>query len=317
MLTIGQREHAGNNSPGGKPIIGGGAARRRARPVFLAALRSLAGCAALFAVSTGAGAEDKTGATGGGAPAFWDFNRVLEKPDLSAVRQIRFLTEDDYPPFNYQGPDGQLAGFNVDLARALCTEIEAACTIQRRQWDLLIPALDDNSGDAVIASLAINPETRKKVDFTAPYLLTPARFAMRKDSTLPDVAPGTLGDRRIAVVRGSRHEAFLAAFYPNVARVAFDNPTLARNALRAGHVQAHFGDATTLAYWLNGADAAGCCEFRGGPFVDPRFFGDGVGVAVKRGNIGLRRALDYALARLARRGVFTELYLKYFPIGPF
>jgi polar amino acid transport system substrate-binding protein len=317
MLTIGQREHAGNNSPGGKPVIGAGAGRRRARPVFMLAFRWLACFAMLLAVSTVAAAEDRTGASGDGAPGFWDPNRQLEKPDLSAVRQIRFLTEDDYPPFNYRGPDSRLAGFNVELARALCAEIEASCTIQRRQWDMLIPALDDNSGDAVIASLAINPETRKKVDFTAPYFLAPARFAMRRDSTLADVEPGTLGDRRIAVVRGSRHEAFLAAFYPNVARVAFDNPTLARNALKAGHVQAHFGDATTLAYWLNGSDAAGCCEFRGGPFIDPRFFGDGTGVAVKKGNVALRRALDYALARLARRGAFAELYLKYFPIGPF
>ena len=57
--------------------------------------------------------------------------------------------------------------------------------------------------------------------------------------------------------------------------------------------------------------------FRGGPFIDPRFFGEGVGIAVKTGNVALRRALDYALARLARHGIYGELYLKYFPIGPF
>ena len=250
-------------------------------------------------------------------PSFWDPNKMPEKPDLASIRQIRFLTEDDYPPFNFQGPDGQLAGFNVDLARAICAELAVPCTIQRRSWDLLIPSLDDNSGDAVIASLAINDDTRKQVDFTAPYFQAPGRFVLRKDSLLKDIAPATLGDRSVSVVAGSRHEAFLTAFYPKLTRVTFETPALARTAVKAGRVQMHFGDATTLSYWLNGSEAGGCCEFRGGAFTDPRFFGDGVGVAVKKGNVALRRALDYALARLARRGVYGELYLKYFPIGPF
>lgn len=250
-------------------------------------------------------------------PSFWDATRTLEKPDLSGLRQIRFLTEDDYPPFNFLLADGQVAGFNVDLARAICAELELVCTIQRRSWDLLIPALNDNSGDAIIASLAINDDTRKQVDFTAPYLLTPGRFAMRADTTLKNASPATLGDRPVAVVSGSRHEAFLKAFYPNVTLVAFETPGLARNALKNGRVQALFGDSITLSYWLNGADAGGCCAFKDGPFTDPRYFGDGVGIAVKTGNTQLRRALDYALARLARRGIFGEIYLKYFPVGPF
>ncbi|MBM3562505.1 MAG: transporter substrate-binding domain-containing protein [Alphaproteobacteria bacterium] len=251
------------------------------------------------------------------APSFWDPNRSPEKPDLSGLRQIRFLTEDDYPPFNFLLPDGQVAGFNVDLARAICVELDVACTIQRRRWDLLVPALNDNSGDAVIASLAINDETRKQVDFSGPYMMTPGRFVMQADTTLKSASPSAFADRPIAVVAGSRHEAFLKAFYPQSKLVTFETPALARNALKNGHVQGLFGDAISLSYWLNGAEAAGCCVFRDGPFTDPKYFGEGVGIAVKKGNAPLRRALDYALARLAQRGVFAELYLKYFPVGPF
>ena len=53
-------------------------------------------------------------------PGFWDPRRRPERPDLSRLTVIRFLTETDYPPFNFTGPDGNPAGFNVDLARALC-----------------------------------------------------------------------------------------------------------------------------------------------------------------------------------------------------
>lgn len=251
------------------------------------------------------------------APSFWDPNRAPEKPDLSGLRKIRFLTEDDYPPFNFLLADGQIAGFNVDLARAICVELDIVCTIQRRRWELLVPALNDNGGDAIIASLAINDNTRKEADFTAPYLLTPGRFAMMADTTLKSASPAALGDRPVAVVAGSRHEAFLKAFYPQATLVSFETPALARDALKKGRVQAVFGDAISLSYWLNGAEAGGCCVFKDGPFIDPKFFGEGVGIAVKKGNAPLRRALDYALARLAQRGVFGELYLKYFPVGPF
>src|ERR1044071_1724799 len=63
-------------------------------------------------------------------PSFWDPRRRVERPDLSRINGIRFLTEFDYPPFNYTGADGQLAGFNIDLARLICAEIKITCTVQ-------------------------------------------------------------------------------------------------------------------------------------------------------------------------------------------
>jgi polar amino acid transport system substrate-binding protein len=76
-------------------------------------------------------------------PGFWDPRRRPERPDLSRVTLIRFLTENDYPPFNYAGPDGNPAGFNVDLARMICEELKIACTIQMRRFDTLIDSLSE------------------------------------------------------------------------------------------------------------------------------------------------------------------------------
>jgi polar amino acid transport system substrate-binding protein len=279
--------------------------RRAARIALVLA----AGC-----VAAPAGAAE-TGAAA--APSFWDPGRKLEKPDLGAIKQIRFLTEDDYPPFHFMLSDGAIAGFNVDLARAICEELELACTIQRRRWDTLIAALDDNSGDAAIASLAITAQARAKADFTAPYYTTPGRFVVRKDSLLPSSAPAALADRTIAVAADSAHEAFLQKFFPASNLVPYPTAQQARAALKEGRAHAMFGDAISLAFWLNGADAADCCMFKDGPYFDPTFFGDGVGIAVKKNNVALRRALDYALARVAQKGVYSEIYLKYFPVGPY
>src|SRR3954452_10461090 len=93
-------------------------------------------------------------------PGFWDPRRRPEKPDLSRISVIRFLTEVDYPPFNYAGADGNPQGFNIDLARLLCEELKVGCTVQQRRYETLLRSLNENRGDAVIASLTATPETR-------------------------------------------------------------------------------------------------------------------------------------------------------------
>ncbi len=251
-------------------------------------------------------------------PSFWDPARRPQRPDTSGLHIIRFLTEDEYPPFDFITPEGALVGFNVDLARAICEELKVACTIQARRWDNLLDALDQNQGDAIVASLAINAQNRARVAFTAPYYVTPGRFVIRTAAALPgQPTPETLAGRKVAVVGNSAHEAYLRLFFPRVDLAAYESVEAARAALAAGDVDALFADAIGSAIWLNGASSANCCAFFGGPFVDRAFFGEGVGIATAKANTPLRRALDYALAELARRGVYAELYLKYFPIGPF
>lgn len=234
---------------------------------------------------------------------------------MTDLRSIRFLTEDDYPPFHFALPGGALAGFDVDLARAICEELKIACTIQARRFDTLIGALDENQGDAIIASLRIDAQARAKLDFSAPYYATPARFVTRTATQLAEATPESLRGKTIGVEAHSAHEAFLETFFPNAARKPYDSQKALRDALVKGEIDVLFGDGVSLSFWLQGEDAHGCCAFRGGPFIDSRFFGEGVGIAVKKGNPRLRQALDYALGALAAKGAYTDLYLKYFPLG--
>jgi polar amino acid transport system substrate-binding protein len=250
-------------------------------------------------------------------PSFWDPRRRPERPDLTRLNGIRFLTEVDYPPFNYAGPDGEPVGFNVDLARALCAEIKVPCTIQARRFDTLLDALATNGGDAIIASLAETPALRQRVDFSDPYYRMPARFVSRKDVEVDSVAPQALEGRKVAVVAGTAHEAYLRALFTEVEVVPFQNSEDARASLRRGETDLLFGDGITLSFWLNGTDSAGCCVFRGGPFLESRFFGEGIGIAVRRGNTVLRQAFNWALFRLWEQGKYAELWLRYFPISPF
>jgi polar amino acid transport system substrate-binding protein len=250
-------------------------------------------------------------------PGFWDPKRRPERPDISRITVIRFLTEVDYPPFNYAGSDGAPTGFNVDLARMICEELKVQCTVQMRRFDTLITSLAENRGDAVMASIAVTPDMRRLADFTDPCYRTPARFVTRRDAPMSDVRPERLEGKEIAVVAGTAHEAFLKSLFTEADLRSYPSNEQAREALRRGDVDLLFGDAISLAFWLNGTDSQNCCVFRGGPFVESRYFGEGIGIAVKRGNDTLRLALNWALFRLWERGRFSDLWLRYFPISPF
>ena len=254
-------------------------------------------------------------ADGAPIPNFWDPQHRVDRPETASFRVIRFVTEDDYPPFGFALPDGTLSGFNVDLARALCEELRVQCTVQARRWDTMFETIEQSRADAAIASIAMTPANRARVDFTAPYYKTPARFVARAAVVLPDTSPEALAGKTVGVVARSAHEAYLRAFFPRVTVRVYDNALALRSALKRNEVEIAFGDGVAFALWLNGTDASGCCAFRGGPYTESRFFGEGVGIALRKDNQAMKRALDYALKRVSERGIYADLYLKYFPVG--
>lgn len=226
---------------------------------------------------------------------------------------IRFLTEGDYPPFNYLDEDGVLNGFNVDLARAICNEIGVACDIKVRPWDELLLALKRGDADAVVAGHTVTPDALAQVAFTDRYFHTPGRFAAKSETQATDINPEALDGRSIAVARGSPHEAFLKTFFRDSRIVPFETPDLAREALLQGKTDYVFDDGIGLAFWINGTLSRRCCELRGGPYFEPRYFGDGLAIAVPRNDPQIKALINAALHKIRATGRFDELVSRYFP----
>lgn len=231
-----------------------------------------------------------------------------------AVRTvIRFLTSDDYPPFNYLDEEGTLTGFNIDVARAICLALDVTCDIRPLPFDELMPTLQRGGADAVIASHAITARTLEQAEFSDRYYFTPARFTARKAAETLDISPIGLEGVRVGVVKDSAHEAYMNQYFRDCVIVPFESLAAAQAALTKDEVALLFADGVTQVFWLNGASSASCCEFRGGPFFDERYFGSGVGVAVRKDDLKMRRELNKALAQLRKNGRFEELQLRYFP----
>lgn len=252
-------------------------------------------------------------------PVLWDAKERLPKPDLSAIATLRFLTTTDFPPFNFLDAAGRLSGFHVDLARAICAKlgIPEKCQIQALPWSELQGALEKDEGDAILAGMAATQESRARYAFSRSYLQFPARFVMRKANAVTEPVLEKLRGKRVGVVAGSAHERMLRDYFGKLDIVSFPGTEELHVAIKDGAVDAGFGDGMRFAFWLAGADSAGCCRFAGGPYLAPEYLGTGMAIATRPANPVLVAAFDYALQEISKDGTFAELYLRYFPVSFF
>ena len=126
----------------------------------------------------------------------------------ASADKVKVGIEAAYPPFSAVSADGTFVGFDIDIANALCEEMGAECTLVQQDWDGIIPALLARKYDAIIASMSITEERKKKVSFTAKYYNTPAKFAQKKGAGITIDANGLSG-KTVGVQRATTHDNFI------------------------------------------------------------------------------------------------------------
>ena len=249
-------------------------------------------------------------------PNFWDPRIRLDRPEPGPPRVIRFLTDDEYPPLHFTGPDGSLTGFSVELARAACEKLGWTCTVQARRFDTLLDSLAEGRGDVIAAGINLTPQIRQRFAASHLYFRSSARLATTRGNAETELDTRSLQGKRVAVVGGTAHNAFLERLLPFVQRRETGTLAGAITALRSGEAEFVFADGTALSLLLAGS-AGSELAFTGGPFLESRYFGEGVGFLLRKDEAPLRRALDYALQSLWDDGTYARLYLRFFPVSPF
>ncbi|RMD63029.1 MAG: ABC transporter substrate-binding protein [Alphaproteobacteria bacterium] len=245
------------------------------------------------------------------------------------IKKVRIGTEGAYPPFNYIDENGKLRGFDVEIAQALCDAMKAECEFVVQDWDGIIPGLLAKKYDAIIASMSITEERKKKVDFTDKYYNTPAKFVQRKGAghkiiledgvdTVADVSKVHLNKeglkgKTIAVQRATIHENFLRDTLGDVVTIrAYATQDEANMDLVSGRVDLVLADSVALDDGFLKTEAGKDFEFVGPGFTDRKWFGDGAGIAVRKDDTELREALNKALKQILADGTYKKINDKYF-----
>lgn len=229
----------------------------------------------------------------------------------SAQDTLRIGVEGAYPPFSWKEPDGTLKGFDVDIAWALCEKMGRECELVEQDWDGIIPALLAKKYDAIVASMSITEERKKRVDFSNKYYNTPAYFVGRKDMDV-EVTPEGLTGMTVGTQRGTTHQCFLEKIFPDVDLQLYGTQEEVFLDLAAGRIDLSFSDSTQADEGFLSTDAGADYEFVGPEQNDPECHGEGVGIAVRKGDDELREAFNEAIKAIRADGTYQEVNARYF-----
>lgn len=229
-------------------------------------------------------------------------------------KEVRIAVEGVYPPFNYIDK-GQLTGFDVDIAKALCAKMDVKCTFTTQEWDGMIPGLMAGKYDAIVSSMRATDERRKKVDFSNKYYDTSARFIAAKDSAITDVSPKGLAGKTIAVQGATTQETLLQDLYKDSTIKTYKSVDNANMDLAAGRVDVVFSDQVVLWQFLTKTKDGSCCKFVGGDIKNAKYFGTGMSVAVQKDSPELRDKFNAAIQQIVNDGEYKTINAKYFPFS--
>jgi arginine/ornithine transport system substrate-binding protein len=232
--------------------------------------------------------------------------------DAKEWKKVRIGVEGAYPPFSEVTPDGKLVGFDIDIANALCEEMKVECELITQDWDGIIPALQARKYDAIVASMSITPERKEKVDFTSKYYNTPAKFVRKKGSGI-EITKESMKGKAVGVQRATIHDNFVTEVYGDTVEVKrYGTQDEAYLDMVAGRVDLLLADSVAMLGGFLETEQGKDYEFVGPDFSDPKYFGEGAGIALRKGEDDLLMMFNQAIESIRANGKYKAIQDKYF-----
>jgi len=227
-------------------------------------------------------------------------------------KKVRIGVEGAYPPFSYVTPEGELAGFDIDIAKALVAAMGAEVELVAQDWDGIIPALLAKKYDAIIASMSITEERKKKVAFTNKYYNTPAKFVCKKGA-MTEFSKEAIKGKKVGVQRATIHDNYLTDNYgKDVEVVRYGTQDEAYLDLVAGRVDLLLADSVALSDGFLKKPEGQDFQFIGPDLTDKKWFGDGAGIAIRKGDKDLAELFNKAIDQIRADGTYKKIQDKYF-----
>ncbi|HUI20036.1 MAG TPA: transporter substrate-binding domain-containing protein [Methylocella sp.] len=236
---------------------------------------------------------------------------VADNPRPAPWRMVRIASEGARPPYNYLDHN-KLAGFEIELARDLCARMKVSCSFIQQDWDGLIPGLLAHRYDAIMAAMEITDDARQKIAFTKPYIRMPSAFMTSKQHATLDMSPAGLTGKTIGVESGGTHEAYVEDVYKQSEIRRYATLEEAILDLAEGRLDAVIGDKDALTDYMKTRKEAQCCILAADVPRDPAYFGDGIGIGLRKEDSNLKAMFEKALDSSMADGTFAKIKAKYF-----
>lgn len=233
--------------------------------------------------------------------------------DSAIPKQVRFILNAPYVPFEYQDANGNLKGFDVDLGKALCSQAKLSCTWSSQSWDSLIPSLLSRKADAIMSAMTVTPQRQHQLLFSNPYIVEPSAWFVPSNAQVGDISPQDIKGKHIGVQRGTLQDDYVTDLYGNDNTInrygSVDDMTI---DLQAGRIDMAFVDYPIGQQTFINA-THGAFKQVGDMISTPKkYFGDGFAIAFRPGDHALADKFNQALSELKQNGKYQQLVNEYF-----
>jgi arginine/ornithine transport system substrate-binding protein len=229
-------------------------------------------------------------------------------------KELRVAIDPTYKPFTYKTPDGKPTGFDVKIAQALCDKIKTKCVFVEQQWDAMIPGLMAKKYDTIISSMSVTEERLRQVAFTGKYYNTPSKVVVHKDIKT-DGSPASLKGKKIGVLKGSTQEKYAKGELApaGVSVVGYDAQDQVYLDIKAGRLDGTVADVVEVQGGFLSTPDGKNHVFAGPALRMKKYFGEGVGVAMRKGDKELKSALDKAIQDIRADGTWKKIADEFVP----
>ena len=241
--------------------------------------------------------------------------------NAATAETLRVGMECTYAPFNFKSADGELMGYDVDVAKGVAGIIGADLEFVCQQWDGMIPALLANKFDLIIASMSITEKRLEKMDFSDTYRISVGRLVGRKDAgwELFDDAgnpiPENFAGLKVGLERATTYADWFENELPEAEVVLYDsNEALYLDLVNGRTDMIMTNPMKAYLRFLSKEDGGGF-EFVSPQIDEKKYFGIGVGIGLRKGNDELKARLNAAIKTLTDDGSLEKYALQYFPFA--
>ena len=227
---------------------------------------------------------------------------LLGASAAASAQELTFAMEPSYPPFETTNEKGEIIGFDVDVANAICKEIQATCKFKGEAFDALIPNLKAKRFDASISAIDITDARAKQVLFSDAYYDSTASYVTLKGKATLESA------KNVGVQNGTTFQQYTVAETKQYTTKAYASLQSAILDLKSGRIDMIFGDTAVLADMISKEPEM---QFIGEKVANKKYFGNGLGIAMHKSNKELAEQLNKGLAAIKANGEYQKIYDKW------
>ena len=229
-----------------------------------------------------------------------------------SAQDLKVAIDPTYEPFTYKTADGKPTGFDVDIAQAICDHLKRKCVFVEQVWDSMIPGLQAKKYDTIISSMSITEERKKAVDFTDKYYNTPSKIVVKND--IKFAGPASLKGKKIGVLKGSTQEKYAKGELAKVGVIV--TPYEAQDQvyldIKAGRLDGTVADVLEVTGGFLSKPEGKNYGVVGDDLFIPKYFGEGAGFAIRKGDAALKSELNGAIKAIRANGTYKKINDKYF-----